>query len=622
MPADRVRWTGNRASAEQGRLRQPSESLTGVEIVTGRTSWMPLIGRWPERRRVADEPIRASGDRNSPHRVSAAVRRGTAQCLSSASSIRSRVAGDDRGRGAAARTSTRRPRPRRAIAAIGDRRRSARRARGSRVPAGATFSRLRLPGHPPDVVVVGDDRRARGRTRDPRIPPCGVHDHSARAIAPALAPASTAPRLCARRKGAAGGRRAEQAGDEVGVATGQVDEIGRRDHLGEPRVVGRDRVDDADATPTRIVWPDARARSLERLDPESRRPGRAARGCRGRRQDRDRRIGALARCRRRRGLGSRRGSLPGVRGARRGNARRRAGTRRPRGVRWDPSAASDDGRLRHRAMIRLIRSAAVAPTIGTPCRSPAACPRRSPLDRPLVGHPAPALRRVRRLARLRRAACRSCRSTSGSTASTSRPSASSSPPGPPPGSSANRSSAGWPIGSRGSRSWSPAIVGAGDLPVPAARLRRARRRSSSCARSQGLVDGGVRPGGPRLHHRRDAARTAGRGVRAVRRRPDGRAALRPGDRRARVGARSGGSGSSSSSAAISSFVAALAIGLRVRETPGSGRSPAGSLVRRDGVPRPRRRSSRGDGRARRGWRAATGTEPRRPCEPAAGRARS
>ena len=47
--------------------------------------------------------------------------------------------------------------------------------------------------------------------------------------------------------------------------------------------------------------------------------------------------------------------------------------------------------------------------------------------------------------------CRSCPSTSPSRASTSRSSAWSSPPGRRPGSSASRSSAGWPTGPRASR---------------------------------------------------------------------------------------------------------------------------------------------------------------------------
>ena len=69
-----------------------------------------------------------------------------------------------------------------------------------------------------------------------------------------------------------------------------------------------------------------------------------------------------------------------------------------------------------------------------------------------------------------------------------------------------------------------------DLPVPAARVRRGRPVHDPAGRGRAR-DGDVRPGGPRLHHRRDPARTARRGVRAVRRGPDGRPAARAGDRR-------------------------------------------------------------------------------------------
>ena len=112
-------------------------------------------------------------------------------------------------------------------------------------------------------------------------------------------------------------------------------------------------------------------------------------------------------------------------------------------------------------MIRRIRRAAVAPTMGAPCHCPAACPRRSPrgwgAGRTSCRCSSPSSSSGSASGRC----CRSCPSTSGSTASTSRRSASSSPRGPRRASSANRSSAGWPIGSRGCRSWSPATLGPG-----------------------------------------------------------------------------------------------------------------------------------------------------------------
>ena len=80
------------------------------------------------------------------------------------------------------------------------------------------------------------------------------------------------------------------------------------------------------------------------------------------------------------------------------------------------------------------------------------------------------------------------------------------------------------------------------------------------------VDRDLRPGRPRLPDRRDAAGASRRGVRAVRRRPDGRAAARAGDRGASAPNGSAGSRSCSSSAAIAAWLAAIPIGLRGRET--------------------------------------------------------
>ncbi len=69
-------------------------------------------------------------------------------------------------------------------------------------------------------------------------------------------------------------------------------------------------------------------------------------------------------------------------------------------------------------------------------------------------------------------------------------------------------------------------------------------------RPPGSLDRGLRPGGPRLHHRRDAARAAGRGVRAVRGGADGRARLRS-RRSVDSGRRGSGASASSSSSARS-----------------------------------------------------------------------
>ena len=86
---------------------------------------------------------------------------------------------------------------------------------------------------------------------------------------------------------------------------------------------------------------------------------------------------------------------------------------------------------------------------------------------------------------------------------------------------------------------------------PAARRRRARGRH-------------LRPGGPRLPDRRDAAGAPRRGVRAVRRGADGRPAARAVDRRVRRG-RFGGIGFVFVFSAVTAVIAAVGIALRVRE---------------------------------------------------------
>ena len=141
---------------------------------------------------------------------------------------------------------------------------------------------------------------------------------------------------------------------------------------------------------------------------------------------------------------------------------------------------------------------------------------------------------------------------------------------------------------------------------PAARRVRARR-------------GDLRPRGARLPDRRDAAGTPRRGVRAVRRGPDGRAAARPRDRRARRRPASAGSAFVFVFGAIAAFVAALPIGLRVRETRGA--DAPGAVGRLDRVPAGRRHPRRGvpptdvdaDRGASRGRRAL----PTQPLEPRA-----
>ena len=67
------------------------------------------------------------------------------------------------------------------------------------------------------------------RRDDPEacIPPSRVHVHPASAMAPALAPASTAPRACARRSPPRPPSRIERR-DDVGVAARHVDQVARR----------------------------------------------------------------------------------------------------------------------------------------------------------------------------------------------------------------------------------------------------------------------------------------------------------------------------------------------------------------------------------------------------------
>ena len=189
-------------------------------------------------------------------------------------------------------------------------------------------------------------------------------------------------------------------------------------------------------------------------------------------------------------------------------------------------------------------------------RLPGPIPRRPaglpPRLRPWLerwgGVAAPARRRVRRVARVRRRCCPSCRSTSPSRASISRPSA--------------LVIAAWPAarlveraGLRLARRPDGARPADGHRARRARRLRRAAAASSpghcaflAAARRRRPRRRDLRPGRPRLPDRRDADRAPRRGVRAVRRGPDGRPAARPGDRRPSGPRTSAASASCSSSA--------------------------------------------------------------------------
>ena len=152
----------------------------------------------------------------------------------------------------------------------------------------------------------------------------------------------------------------------------------------------------------------------------------------------------------------------------------------------------------------------------------------------------------------------------------------------------------WPASSSSCRSSSSA-------PLPFILLRGARR----------ALDRDVRPGRPRLHHRRDAARATRRGVRAVRRGADGRAAVRPGDRRRSARRSFGGIG-------VRLRVrrrqldrgGRVSIGLRVRETGPEPRPVAAAdLLRRRPSSRRRPALVAADGRA---GRASTPTRAAAP----------
>ena len=90
-------------------------------------------------------------------------------------------------------------------------------------------------------------------------------------------------------------------------------------------------------------------------------------------------------------------------------------------------------------------------------------------------------------------------------------------------------------------------------------LLRARRRAQRRD---------LRPGGARVPDRRDAAGQARRGVRAVRRGADGRAADRAGDRRRSAPTDFGGIGFVFIFSAVAAIVSAVLVALRVHETPG------------------------------------------------------
>ena len=119
-------------------------------------------------------------------------------------------------------------------------------------------------------IRVGHDEQARGRGRGPATNPSGVHVSAARAIAPALAPARTAPPLQAACIADHARRVRVERRDDVRVATGQVDEVG----VGQGRRPAPGRLR---STPsTTITASTCAARPEGRGDPLGARPCRAA----------------------------------------------------------------------------------------------------------------------------------------------------------------------------------------------------------------------------------------------------------------------------------------------------------------------------------------------------------
>ena len=150
----------------------------------------------------------------------------------------SRPSGDDRRRRRGPPASAPRPDRRRAMtvgcrsaAAPSDHAGPLRQAERAEVAAAPTPRTARAEADPGWLRARGARTTRPGTTSRPAIPPPGVHVHEPSAIAPALAPARTAPSTRARwiARPAVGAEHDRR--DEVRIATREVDDVG----LGEPR---------------------------------------------------------------------------------------------------------------------------------------------------------------------------------------------------------------------------------------------------------------------------------------------------------------------------------------------------------------------------------------------------